>query len=200
MPWHDKRICPNCGKTFIPSRSQVKTCSLECGVELRHGTVEQRFWAKVDRSGGPDACWPWMASTGSSGYGNFFLTTDGNRRTISAHRFALIVSKGPIPDDAHACHDCPGGDNRLCCNPAHLFACTPQANTHDMMAKGRARFNGSPPGERNQNAKLTADDVRTIRQLRRQGIPAKAIAARFGVTTTNVNDILKRKLWKHVDP
>jgi hypothetical protein len=25
-------------------------------------TQEERFWAKVYRSGGPDACWPWQAT------------------------------------------------------------------------------------------------------------------------------------------
>ena len=35
-------------------------------------TNEQRFWSKVDRSGGPESCWLWVAGK-SHGYGAFFF-------------------------------------------------------------------------------------------------------------------------------
>lgn len=89
-----------------------------------------RFDAKVDRSAGPDACWPWTASTRATGYGQI---NSGNRGTpIKAHRLAFAITNGWWPDVvAHRC------DNPPCCNPAHLFAADQQTNLADMRAKGR---------------------------------------------------------------
>jgi hypothetical protein len=76
-------------------------------------TLEERFWAKVDKSGGPSACWLWTAST-NKGYGQ--LEIDG--RPEGAHRIAYKLSIGPIPNGLSVCHSC---DNPPCCNPSHLF-------------------------------------------------------------------------------
>lgn len=90
-----------------------------------------RFWAKVDRGGGRDACWPWLGAANKvTGYGAFH---PGRRtdypRTVSAHRFAAslagVIDLGdPKQQVDHACHngaDCAPGPcpHRLCCNPAH---------------------------------------------------------------------------------
>lgn len=40
-------------------------------------TFEQRFWSHVD-IGGPDDCWPWLASCKPSGYGQ---VKDANAKT-----------------------------------------------------------------------------------------------------------------------
>lgn len=84
------------------------------------------FNANVDRSGGPDACWPWMRSPQPNGYGQLA----GYTGHTSAHRFAYELAHGPIPDRLtveHSCHTekptCPGGNtcpHRLCCNPSHM--------------------------------------------------------------------------------
>lgn len=84
------------------------------------------FNANVDRSGGPDACWPWTRKPRPNGYGQL----RGYTGPIGAHRFAWELAHGPIPDRLtieHDCHDrdlsclgewgCP---HRLCCNPAHM--------------------------------------------------------------------------------
>ncbi len=93
--------------------------------------VVERFWSKVDRSGGPDACWPWTAHRGSDGYGK---TWTGHCK-IMAHRFALELTDGPATfEGAEAMHAC---DNRPCCNPAHLRWGTRRENAADMVAKGR---------------------------------------------------------------
>lgn len=104
------------------------------------GTLEERFWSKVDKRG-PDDCWPWTAGASRSGrrevyYGS--LSEGAFRgRTWRANRLALILKTAPVdcprdPDesfvdwvrranrvyaDMEAAHTC---DFSLCCNGAHL--------------------------------------------------------------------------------
>ena len=48
-----------------------------------------RFWAKVTRTPG---CWWWGGAVSHpDGYGRITFTQDGDRRTLSAHRFALLL-------------------------------------------------------------------------------------------------------------
>lgn len=91
------------------------------------------FWRKVDRSGGPDACWPWTGTLVSGkGYGGSHQTDGGPRY---AHRRALELTIGrPLTRSEFACHHC---DNPPCCNPAHLFLGSALDNARDRDAKGR---------------------------------------------------------------
>src|SRR5438105_2799861 len=68
--------CAHCGREFLPKRSSARYCSKDCGAfaggqgrRLTATPLEDRFWSKVDCSGGKDACWPWKAHVGSHGYG-----------------------------------------------------------------------------------------------------------------------------------
>ena len=76
-------------------------------------TVGERFWQKVDRSGGPDACWPWLGGKCSDGYGTFWV----GGKTVGAHRVAYTLLVGPVPDGLTLDHLCRA---RGCVNPAHL--------------------------------------------------------------------------------
>lgn len=82
--------------------------------------LAERFWEKVDRSAGPDACWPWTSATQPNGYGYFMC--DGDRY---AHRLAYTLAVGPIPAGLQIDHLC---RNRGCVNPAHLEPVTPREN------------------------------------------------------------------------
>jgi hypothetical protein len=106
-------------------------------------TPAERFWAKVDRSGGPTACWPFTAYINPKGYGRF-----AHGKATLAHRVAYLLLVGPIPaglDLDHTCHNpdaCtpgPSCPHRRCCNPAHLSPTTNRANV---------RRGGSPAGRR----------------------------------------------------
>jgi len=178
-----------------------------------------RFWSLVDRSGGPDACWPWIGTCFGVGYGRFGLGND----SYYANRIAMFLGSGIDPGSRMACHSCdiryPVGSKeyRKCCNPEHLFAGTNQENTADRHAKGRSASgdrNGSRThperlmrgprpqcgsiGEKNGSSKLTDPAIVAIRELRRNGLTQQAIADRFGVTQVLVGKILRGDLWKHV--
>lgn len=87
---------------------------------------EARFWSKVDRSGGPDACWLWTGSTSPSGYAQFRI---GSRRP-GAHRVAYELLVGPIPCGLVLDHVAERGcRHRHCVNPAHLEPPTQAENT-----------------------------------------------------------------------
>ena len=99
------------------------------GVRLMSPDIAARFWAKVDRSRGPDGCWPWLGA--GSAYGLFRI--DGRYR--KAHRFAWELAHNRImPEHLEACHTC---DFKRCVNPAHVYDGTPADNRLDYVRRGR---------------------------------------------------------------
>jgi hypothetical protein len=160
-----------------------------------------RFWSKVDRSGGPDACWPWKAGRLPNGYGAFCLSHHNH----GAHRIAWIVANGSIVGDLYVCHHC---DNHPCCNPSHLFSGTPRDNNLDCMNKGRTARgarNGhalhpdsTMRGIRHPMHKLCDTDVVAIRDMRSTGAILSHIAQEFGVCISTISMICRRELWSHV--
>lgn len=192
------KICPQCGKEFGPGRwtqnwAKKKYCGSACAHAAKAYTPERReaaFWAKVDKSGGPDACWPWMgARVPAGGYGRF-----KGEKLIAAHRFAYIVSIGPIEPGLDVMHLC---DNPPCCNPAHLKAATTLENMQDAKRKLRHAW-----GERNKNAKMTADLVREIRSKFRFITPhktnAKELADEYGMARGTVYLAATGRTWAHL--
>lgn len=183
-----------------------------------HDTLRAFLLSKVEIVG---TCWLWTGGLDHSGYGRFHA--DGT--THSAHRWSYIVHKGDIPPGNLACHNCPGGDNRRCINPDHLFVGTHKDNMQDAKAKGRIatgersgmrlhpesiaqgdkRGHRTHPerirrGERHGLAKLTENDVREIRRLYAAGGQSYArLAARFGVQDAAVRRILVGETWAWLD-
>lgn len=160
---------------------------------------EGAFWSKVDKSGGPDACWPWKGAERGKGYG--MVKVAGKPR--HAHRVALEYKLGrPIAEGLMACHtrNC---TTRLCCNPAHLYEGTAKQNAADTTAMGRhnteAQRRGGAAGKaarQGQNAILSEEDVLEIYQLAwTTALPHRVIGERFGVTGETVSDIKRGKSW-----
>ena len=170
---------------------------------------EDRFWAKVDKSGGPDACWLWMASRNRKGYGGFRI----GRRIFKTHRIAWTLANGSIPHDGShngicACHRC---DNPSCVNPAHLFLGTNAQNNKDKESKGRGNpargdKNGARihpermlRGEAQTNSKLKTEQAIGIRALYDTGrFTQKELADTFNVSRTLISFIINRKAWRHI--
>ena len=63
-----------------------------------------------------------------------------------------------------------------------------------------ARASGalSAKGERNNKAKLCADDVRAIREEYSRGTRQKDLAAKYGIAQTGISSIVRRKTWSHI--
>jgi len=147
-------------------------------------TLEERFWAKVDKRG-PDECWEWVGAKNSGGYGSI---RDGEK-TVHAHRISWELHNRSIPGGLWVLHHC---DNRGCVNPEHLFLGNCQANTDDREAKGRG---GDFQGEANGQAKLTEEEVREVRDLIIRGYSQRKIAKMYGVVQQTIGCINTGKSW-----
>lgn len=150
----------------------------------------ERFWSHVNERS-PEECWLWDGGLLGGGYGEFWTKS---RKERYAHRVSWTIAYGTIPDGLFVCHKC---DVKACVNPAHLFVGTHVENMADMTAKGRRRGSGHP-GSQHSQAKLTEEDIPTIRELYAAGVMQKHIAARFRVSPGTIGFITRGETWKHV--
>lgn len=144
-------------------------------------SLADRLWRHVDKSGGPDACWPYTGAKSSTGYGSLGGNSGGG-----AHRVAYEAANGPILDGLlQVCHHC---DNPPCCNPAHLFLGTALDNSLDMVSKGRAV---DTRNERSPRARLINAQVAEIRRRWAGGETLKSLAPEFGVSTSYLSRMMR---------
>lgn len=174
----------------------------------------ENFWKQVDKSGD---CWIWTASKIGRGYGQVKF----NYKHLRSHRVSWELTYGPIPKGLFVLHKC---DNPACVNPDHLELGTHKENMRQMVERER-----SPKGERNArvmyperyptgdshysrlqpermargekhgNSKLTADNIRHIRQVYSAGESTyEQLAHVYGVSITCIWNIVTRKTWAHV--
>ena len=171
--------CAICGRSFTSRSSRRLCCSPSCD-----------FWRWVDRSGGPDACWPWMGHISpSSGYGDVPGKQNHGKRA-TAHRLAWMLHNCADPGNLCVLHRC---DNRKCANPAHLFLGTHRRNMLDAWQKGRPH--ACAPGSSNRHAKLSEAIVQMIRQGNE---PPSILARRYGVCVNTIYSARTGETWKHL--
>ena len=132
----------------------------------------------LDKNG----CLIWTGRKNRKGYGTWGKDY--------AHRIMYELCKGPIPKGLVVMHTC---DVRDCIQPDHLLIGTVHDNTMDMVHKKRHRWFA---GADNGNAKLTIEQVQTIRLERAQGVTLKALAKKYGVGFTAIHKIVMGLTWK----
>lgn len=158
----------------------------------RNKSLIEKFWEKVLLDD-DDKCWEWQASKNRKGYGNFYVSVGHSKdKHWLAHRMAWKLTNGKIPDGLHVCHHC---DNPGCVNPSHLFVGTNRDNVLDSKKKGRRV---ERKGEEHPMAKLTEDEVKQIRELRKEGMTLMTLGEMFGVSYATIGYIASRRLWSHV--
>lgn len=176
--WHERQLprkrpprhCTMCGKT-IP-KGYASTC-LEC-----------RFWARVEKRGEGE-CWIWTGTSAGPGYGK--ISSHGKQ--VYAHRLAWELANGPSYPSLFVLHKC---DNRLCCNPAHLYLGTQADNVRDRDSRGR-----TARGDSSGVAKLNSQAVKVIRWAWGRGVKQARLAALFHVGPCNIWNIVHNRSWKH---
>jgi len=194
------KVCEHCGRAFESVRNKRKFCCYKCSDLNRNPPVEQRFWSKVDKRGPVPAhrqelgpCWLWTAGgnrrpgSNENGYGAFWLKE--LRQNISAHRMSWILAHAD-PGEMLVLHKC---DNPRCVRPEHLFIGTQQDNIDDKVQKSR-----QAKGSRIGRTKVTEEQVREIRRLRRDGLTQREIGERFGIAQCQVSAIVRGVVWKDV--
>jgi hypothetical protein len=87
-------------------------------------TLEERFWAKVNKTA---SCWIWTGSKSSNGYGNIGIGAP-SKKNVSAHRLSYEMAHGKTPEGMVIDHICHRID---CVNPSHLQAVTQKQNTEN---------------------------------------------------------------------
>ena len=148
-------------------------------------TIRELFEAKFTKT---DGCWNWTAHKDRDGYGTFWF--DGRQK--KAHRMAWMLYVGEIPDGLYICHHC---DNAACVNPSHLFLGTAADNAHDCISKGRKVALPDNNGEKSGKAKLTDEQVLTIRARYATGVKQGILASEFNVARPHISAIINRRHW-----
>lgn len=149
---------------------------------------QRRFWSKVapPNVGG---CLLWTgAKFKRGGYGQFSMR---GHRTLRAHRVSFFLCGGTLGASEVVCHRC---DNPPCCNPDHLFAGTARENTRDCVEKGRLVLPNTR-GANNAFAKLSNENVVSIRERIGAGVALTALAREHGVTVQAISNIKRGKTW-----
>jgi len=160
----------------------------------------ENFWSRV-RQGASIECWEWQGATTSSGYGN--LSWHGHN--VQAHRVAYALTYGGISLQMgfrhegkakryrrFVLHKC---DNRLCCNPKHLFLGSMRTNLLDAYTKGRK----VQPRSGHANAKLSATQVVDIRKAYDAGGTRQVdLAAKYGVSQRVISLLVRRETYKDI--
>jgi len=148
------------------------------------GDWADRFLQHVDDSG---ECWIWTGAL-NRGYG--WMGIEGTQ--MQTHRISYLLHYGDLPSGTVICHHC---DNPPCVNPAHLYAGSRASNVADMVTRGRLI---NLRGEEHGKARLTADQVRSIRSSYADGSATQVeLSATYGINQSHISRIIRRKAWNH---
>lgn len=100
------------------------------GATTVHTRLPARFWAKVDRSGGEDACHPWQGSL-VNGYGQFCL--GGKNHTVHRLIYESVHGSAKGAKIGHSCR------MDHCGNPKHIHKIVKKPRRSSGRGRGRPR-------------------------------------------------------------
>lgn len=151
-------------------------------------SLAARFWTKVDTSGGPKACWPWLGARmpetdghagPHGGYGRLSVqSSDGEKFVEYTHRIVFVMFNAEPIGEQWVLHIC---DNPRCCNPTHIYLGDAKQNARDREQRQRRR----------RIANLSKDQQSEICQRYVSGELYRDIAAHFGTTNRTVTSVLR---------
>lgn len=128
-------------------------------------------------------------SVATGGYLRLCMRHNGSRTSQLVHRLVLTTFVGPCPEGMWGLHK---DGNRLNNAISNLRWGTPKENADDRTRHGMTMF-----GAKNHKSRLSADQVRAIREEYQPGKTRQAdFAARFGVAQTSISAVLRGKNWR----
>jgi|SRR5262245_4863085 len=115
------------------------------------------------------------------------LCCDGKQVGKRVNRLVLEAFVSSPPPGMRCCHiNGISTDNRI----ENLYWGTGKDNENDKRRHGMLRL-----GSCHQNSRLTEENVREIRKLRKEGMSWNSLAARFGVAARTVRSVVSGKSW-----
>lgn len=136
MDLQQTKSCEACGavitRTMGRSAKQWASrrfCNVVCKADFYRRDELDRFWEHVNKNGPihPELgrCWLWTGEPHHSGYGMFWISRNGKRNGLVAHKYAYEATGRSVPDGLVLDHLC---RNRACVNPDHLEPVTNRVN------------------------------------------------------------------------
>jgi hypothetical protein len=155
-----------------------------------HKPSKVTAWLEAAAKHEGDDCLIWPFARDHNGYG--VRVTKGHTQTASRAICLLAHGEPPTPKH-HAAHTCNAG-HLGCVNPRHLTWKTAKENAADKFGAGT-----QPLGETHYKAKLTAEQIRQMRdEIAAGDQPVTVIARKYGLHPGSAYGIRDRKRWAHV--
>lgn len=134
----------------------------------------------------------------NNGYFRTELYKFNERKKLFIHRvMAEVFVPNPDPIKFTIVNHING--DKTCNLPYNLEWTDKSGNQKHAVKLGLTQKLESKPGERNNQSKLSEDDVRQIRSMRDSGQKLKDVASVFDITESNVSIICRRKGWTHIE-
>ncbi|MGN6537672.1 MAG: NUMOD4 motif-containing HNH endonuclease [Mesorhizobium sp.] len=187
-----QRVVKNKGENFypVPGYEGLYEISLDGSVRSLPRQVQSRGGTRT--TGGVA-----IKTSLRNGYPGFVASSCGRGRAVTIHR-CLAILFVPNPENKPHINHIDGDKTNFALS--NLEWCTHQENMRHAFRTGLTPFPKSGPGDKSPAARLSWGDVREIRRLAAQGTARQAIADRYGVCKSNINQIVRRETWREVAP
>lgn len=160
---------------------------------------DANFFSKLEKvdtgykneSGKTSKCWEWRGATFSNGYGRLGTPVETKNELIQrTHRYAFYLANGKIKKGLSVLHKC---DNRICCNPKHLYQGDHRQNMRDMTARGKQAL-----GSKSGKSVFIEDDITFIRAFYKAGFTYAALMEMYDSAKSTLHNIVTYQVWNHV--